>query len=223
MSEFVWTAELEAKARRRYVEDLRPPTFVARCVGGGCKGPDVRALAEARGWNLVGRRSRKVTPGAATLATMRRLYVEELRSPAEVAAILGPPFTAQKVRRQASGRGWGLDRPQSVTNAHKAAALQAALPLAIAARRAAAVGRVRDRRPAVRPARARPPARVCALGEGREVPDEIRAAIDTAVAAGKVTVLPTMYAAGLTAPERHFWAAGSGGSWKAQQDRSRRA
>jgi hypothetical protein len=183
---FAWTDELKAKAYRLYVEERQAPTTVARCLRRGSTAADVSALADAGGWYAL-RGSRQFF-SAETIESVRKLYVEELLTGEEVAAALGGSFTAQAVRKLAARRKGWLHARSAVRKARMQAAAAARPP------------------PCPRPTGRRPPA--SASADDKTVSADLRALIDEAIAAGKVTVLPPHHAAGLTLPEQAFWAAG---------------
>jgi hypothetical protein len=175
---FQWTAEAIAKARRVFVEGRRPPIHVARCIGSGCTGPAVVALARAQGW--YAERGGRIVADPAVELRLRALYVDQALTAKAAAEQMGPPWTEPGVRKFAQRRGWCEARAVVVKARRREAELQK-----IAAR------------PAI-VAKPMPP------------PFDLQAAVAAAIAGGRLTVLPTRYAAGLTRIEDAFWAAGAG-------------
>lgn len=199
---FAWTEDFKAKARRLYVDDKRPPSHVSRCVGSGCAPADVIALAQAGGWDAL-RGSRAFHDGD-QVERVRVLYVDQLKASGEVAEAMGAPWTIRQVRALVSRKGWAKARSDELKRRQKLDALEKgrAVLTAMAAARPKPVAKS-----------AAPPA--LTLPDSRRLQPDVRAAIDAALAGGKVTVLPTRYAAGLTSAEQAFWAAGAGGGWAA--------
>lgn len=198
---FVWTEALKIKAERLYVGALKPASTVARCVGGGCSGVDVRSLAAAEGWV---RPLKRADWPAEEVEAVRAAYVDRGEAPEAIARALGGKWTARKVRALASRKGWSAARPWEVTLGHKRAVLEQARPVAAAARLASA---------RMKP----PPVRRRAPDAPATVSQDLRAAIDAAIRAGKVTHLPSGRAAGLSPLESRFWAAmpaGAAPGWR---------
>jgi hypothetical protein len=203
---FAWTDQRLEKARALYVDQLRPPTTVARCVGGGCTGELVLAAAKAGGWD-EGRALKRPNFAPELIERARKLYVDQLQAPEAVAKALGARFTARQVRRMASSRGWPAERPAWVAAAHKRAVLEAARDKAAAGRAAST-----NMKP--------PPGRTVVLSTAGQRADrdaQLREQIEAAIAAGKLQVLPPAHAAGLSAMETQFWGAGAGGSWRGRR------
>jgi hypothetical protein len=211
---FAWTPDTLARAKRLY-EEGRAPSTVARCISrADCTGPDVALAAQVHAWAP----RKRLTFTGPLLERIRELYVEGQQAPAAIAEAIGHPLTAKKVRSLASSKGWSQARDPEVTARIKAAVLAGVGHKGVAARQ-----RIAAERRASLPAKAtRAPRRLeaaakpsKALGEGRGVPADVRAAIDAAIAAGKVTQLPAAHAYGLSSAERQFWAAGLiGGGWR---------
>jgi hypothetical protein len=230
---FVWTPDLVAKAHRLFVTQKCGPTGTARRLG-CCTPDDVRTLAVAEGW--------VTRPQALTTerATIRRLYVDDGLTPAAIATQLGGRWTARKVSQVVVVDGLTALLGDEVRRGRKVAQLQANAGGAAAGRAArwAAMGaaeraahfrqlaerRVRPERPEGAPDYRKPkskPARTAvAVFESRDVSPDLRAAIDAAVAAGRVTVLPSARAAGISPREEQFWAAGIAGAWRTQKKRA---
>jgi hypothetical protein len=204
---FAWTPDTLARAKRLY-EEGRAPSTVARCISrADCTGPDVALAAQVHAWAP----RKRLTFTGPLLERIRELYVERQQAPAAIAEALGHPLTAKKVRSLASSKGWSQARDPEVTARIKAAVLAEVGHKGVATRQ-----RIAAERRATLPVKvAQVPKPPKALGDGRGVPADVRAAIDAAIAAGRVTQLPAAHAYGLSSAERQFWAAGlTGSGWR---------
>lgn len=116
-------------------------------------------------------------------ATMERLYVVDQLSPTEIAEQLGEGCTSRTVIRRANRSGLSKLRDPEVTLRLRTEAANGGSRLWAEQRRRGAPG----------------PHQVAnTLGAGRGLPDDLRAAIQAAIAAGKVTILPPGCAAGIS-------------------------
>lgn len=190
---------------------------------GLAKGRDPAMVFAQR--SAVGHRSREArrrrdaaagrfTWSDARIAECRRLYLDEKLTGQEIADRLGHGCNARQVVAMTSRLGLPALRDPLTTASVRTAILRKVASLgAVATSRKWAQARAAGftaRRPAARPVKP-------LINPG--VDADMRALIDAAVAAGKVTVLPAGTAAGLSQMERLFHAApaSNGGGWKAAQ------
>jgi len=239
---FRWTPERAALLARLYREDGwqvdeiaallayltgQPigPRVVTRKVAadGLAKGRDPAMVFAQR--SAVGHRSRearrrrdaaagKFTWNDDRIATCRRLYLDEKLTGQEIADRLGNGCNARQVVAMTSRLGLPALRDPLTT-----AAVRTEIIRKVAGLGAAATSRKWAQARATGFAPRRPAARPVKLQVNPGVDADMRALIDAAVAAGKVTVLPAGTAAGLSQVERLFHAApaSGGGGWKAAQ------
>lgn len=186
--------------RRLYVGRRMPPTTVARIVGDGCASADVVALAVARGWAAERvMKYRRWT--VAEKAEVKRLYLVEELTPEVIARRVDTEV--RRISRLVHAQGWARELGRAVHRERRCERLAGMTERAAEGRRARW-----GLRPWVMPAPSPPPPKP------PPVSADLRAQIDAAVAAGKVTVLPARHAAGLSAAEGLFWAAGvPGAKW----------
>lgn len=207
-AQFRWPDAVEATAKSLYVEQGLGPNEVAEQLGEGYDARMVSRLAINRGWSA--QRDPEVTKAARARALrkvfddgierdgeflwtrerkalLRQRYVEDLKTAAEIAKELGDGVTPRAVSGKIVRMGLAAQRPG---HASPHARTSATAPSPKSTTKSAS--------------KASP---VFALGEGRGLPADVRAAIDAAIAAGKVTVLPSGRAAGLSVLEAQFGAA----------------
>lgn len=157
-----------------------------------------KARAEGRSRSNVGPNRFDWSVGD-RMAVFRQAYLEEGLSPDQVARRIGGGCTGRMVIKKASNSGLSKLRNPAVTARLRAENTRLS-NYARAARRA-------ESRPPTVVTSFRKPAPTGALGEGRGLPEDVKAAIEAAIAEGKVTVLPPGVACGLTSYERMFGAA----------------
>lgn len=224
---FNWTAEAVAEARRRYVDDLVGPAAVAAELGcaahhlkwlirregwGALRGPGAAAAMQRTRWAGVKAAAAKAPATDrppprgfiwtdARVALLEQLYLEEGLSPEAIAPLIGGGCTPRKVSRRCSNSGLVARRDPAMAAA-QAAAVRARANAAKAAKAAGAPRPAAGPPPPVRGFSRRPADMAPPM-----TPEAERAAVAAALAAGKLTILPSGRAAGLSACERQFWAA----------------
>ncbi|MFN3523922.1 MAG: hypothetical protein ACK4YQ_16875 [Phenylobacterium sp.] len=214
-SQYRWPADEEAAARQLYVEQGLGPAEVAAALGGKHSRRQVARLAHLRGWAQArdpavtkaarsrgltrtflegSRRSSGFQWTAARIALLEQRYVVEDKPVGEIAQELGGACTPRSVTRKVVALGLAAKRPTIRRSTSSTA-------MAVEAKAVA------------HPVPARP-----FLGEGRALPDDVRALIDQAIAAGKVARLQPGLAAGLSPLEATFGAVSpqQGRSWREQ-------
>ncbi|MBI1408151.1 MAG: hypothetical protein GC145_18720 [Caulobacter sp.] len=187
-------------------------------------------IAQRRGYQRLGveRRLEKhaarggFTWTAARLARLEHLYVTLGWPARQIADDIGGGCNDILVRKQAHKRNLADKRAPGVGDDLRAAARLAG------SRRGAAVTSERFRQARVQAGRRaeppRPAARPALADQSRLIEPDLRARIDAAIAAGRVTVLPPGTAAGLSSAERAFHAAPAGsGDWKEAQRHRRQS
>lgn len=151
---------------------------------------------------------------------LRTAYAETVNPPslADIVARLGGVYTARQVSRAALRLGYRRD-PETLAQMRRDAVRQGLAR--VQTYHTGEAWRAARGLPPAEPGQGAPGARGAFLGDGRGLPADVRALIDAAVAAGKVTVLPSGLAAGLSPLEQQFGTArpATEGDWREQRAR----
>lgn len=220
-----WTEKRAAYVRRRYVDEFALPAQIAAELG--LKPHQVKSLVRRRGWTEErgedARRAMKALTATNArnrrafdwtderVAVFERLYLGGER-PRAIAERLGGGCTHRMVQHRAATSGLAARRDPAVLQAMRQANAAAgrASPRRKPAESVAVLGVDRSAGPDITAVAVVQRGRVVAVrrGQDRLLSAEMRAAIDAAIAAGRVTLVPPSAASGLSRLEAQFWAAG---------------